>query len=179
MKHLTSLPKHYHRHSSLNSFIFNFRTGVVGVHFMYLLVPVHCAMYALIKRYLGFVSQKAMRFLNISACVWHIPWLVRHYPDHRFFPYMLLHNTNELLERCATTFPEVEDFIWMGPVDRTDNTIYDIINVGVVAAGGAVPELLDFNATTHSVNKFEWCHIRPTAWPIHSEESKSRDVYLI
>mmetsp|Transcript_29440 Transcript_29440/g.59202 ORF Transcript_29440/g.59202 Transcript_29440/m.59202 type:complete len:261 (-) Transcript_29440:493-1275(-) len=67
----------------------------------------------------------------------------------------------------------------MGTVDCPQDTIDNIINVGVVTRTGSISELLQFQSTRDTVDELERGHIGTASWSVNSEKSKTRHIQVV
>merc|ERR1712232_241736 len=111
---------------------------------------------AFFKTNLGSVTQQALCLANISASVWNITWLVRKDLAVCSLSSVLFNQGNEFSQGCTIALAQVENLVGVRTVNSTGNTIDNIGNVGVVAGGGSITELLYLSTTADAVNELKW-----------------------
>mmetsp|Transcript_19979 Transcript_19979/g.42992 ORF Transcript_19979/g.42992 Transcript_19979/m.42992 type:complete len:311 (-) Transcript_19979:479-1411(-) len=84
-----------------------------------------------------------------------------------------LHQVDKIAQRSSTALAQVENLIRIRPVQRPHDAIANIINVGVIAAAGAVTKLLQGLSTANLVNELEGCHVGSAAGSIDGKEPQA------
>merc|ERR1712087_334416 len=146
---------------------------------IYLNIPVHCPLDAIFEGNLRVVSKQVLGLGHIGTGVWNISGLVGKDLDDGLLANIFLNQVDEFLQGSTVTLAEVEDLVGIRPVNGADDTVDNVGNVGVVAAGGTVSVLLHFNTTVDAVGEFEWRHVGSSSWSVDGEESESSDIQLV
>lgn len=87
-----------------------------------------------------------------------------------------LDERDEVLEQEGPPVAQVDHLVAQRPVHRRHHPCHDVVDVGVVARGGAVPVLLDGVPAVHAVDKLEGRHVGTPPGTIHCEESQPSAV---
>ena len=88
--------------------------------------------------------QNTHKTIKESALLtWNITGLLGKDIDGGILLGVLLYEIDEVLERGAISLSKVEDFIIIGSINSTDNTIDNIIDVRIITRGGPIAKLLN------------------------------------
>mmetsp|Transcript_5246 Transcript_5246/g.9996 ORF Transcript_5246/g.9996 Transcript_5246/m.9996 type:complete len:246 (-) Transcript_5246:634-1371(-) len=92
---------------------------------------------------------------------------------------MLLHQINEILERCPTAFSKIDHFVGMRTINGSNDSIYNVGNISVVTTRRTITKLLDFKSATDPINKFERSHIGTSSRSVYREETETRHIEFV
>mmetsp|Transcript_36131 Transcript_36131/g.108125 ORF Transcript_36131/g.108125 Transcript_36131/m.108125 type:complete len:444 (+) Transcript_36131:288-1619(+) len=179
MDHLTTLSQEDHGWSSSDAIGLRLGTNLDGIRLVGLFIPLHSSADALVKGHGRLIPQKLVGLLYIGTSVRHIPGLIGHEFDDGIVADVLLHDANEFLQGRSGSLAEVEDLVRVAAVDRPHHAVDDIVDVGVIAAAGPVPELLNFDAAGDSVDELEGGHVGTSPGTVHREETERRHVQFV
>eukprot|EP00968_Pinguiococcus_pyrenoidosus_P014463 scaffold1307_cov200-Pinguiococcus_pyrenoidosus.AAC.152 len=142
-------------------------------------VPRRGALQALLEGHGGHVAEHPASLGDVCAGAGHIAWLVRELLDDGPLPRGGADHLDEVPEAHRVSVAEVVDLVAARPVQGAHDSGGDVVDVRVVAAGGAVAELLDGLATEDAVDELERRHVGPSARPVDGEEAKAGDLKAV
>src|SRR6266542_3238787 len=136
-------------------------------------VPFNTSPQSLLEWHPGLKTEEPLRLLHGRVRGRHISRLVRLPVEDRRLARRGLERTHEVGERNGMRPPEVDDLEGQGGGEGGFDSVYDVFDVGVVAAGAAVAVEGDGPAFLEAADEPGDRHLRALAGAVHGEETQA------
>jgi hypothetical protein len=142
-------------------------------------VPVRGARDAVLEGHFRVIAQELPCLGYVCAGALDVPGLLGEHLNVGGSTHAFLHQRDEVLQAEGPSVAQVDHLVAQRPVHCRDHPFHDVVDVGVVATGGAVAVLLDWLASENAIDELERRHVGASPGTVHREEPQTGAIQAV